>query len=201
MMHALPGMGADRRMFPAPWSGLPEWQAHDWVRHSGEASLAELAQSMCEARNIRDGDVLVGASLGGMVACEITRLRRIPVIYLVGSAVSREEISPLMTWLHPLARIAPMDWVRVSAGKIPAELPQMFSGIEASFVRAMCAAVFAWEGLGASDTRVVRLHGRHDVVIPPPANADLLLDGGHLISMSHAHECAEFIRDREADRA
>ena len=93
MIHAIPGMGADRRMFPAPWSSLPDFLAHDWVRYSDERSLAEVAQSMCEARAIQDGDVIVGSSLGGMVACEMTKIRSIPALYLIGSAVRKEEVS------------------------------------------------------------------------------------------------------------
>jgi len=194
MIHALPGMGADRRMYPAPWSTLPEFMAHDWVRHSGEKSLAEVARSMCEASGIRDGDILVGSSLGGMVACEMTKIRRIPALYLIGSATRKEEVNAILAAIHPLARAAPIDWLQLSARKIPGEFAQMFSGIEASFVRAMCSAIFRWDGLGVSGTKVYRIHGKHDLVIPPPPGVDLLLDGGHLISISHAHDCVEFIR-------
>jgi hypothetical protein len=197
-LHALPGMGADRRMYPEPWPGVPRFKAHDWVRHAGEKSLPEAAASMAEACGIQDGDVLVGASLGGMVACEITKIRKIPVMYLIGSAVRKEEISGLLAALHPVAQIAPIDWLRFSAGKVPLELAQMFSGIEASFIRAMCAAIFQWEGLGETDTQVIRLHGSHDLVIPPPAKADFLVKGGHLISITHARECAEFLAEHSA---
>src|ERR1700746_3828458 len=93
MIHALPGMGADRRMYPKPWPTLPGFAAHDWPRHVGERSLAEVARSVCEAAKIQDGDILVGSSLGGMVACEITKIRQIPVLYLVGSAMRKEEVS------------------------------------------------------------------------------------------------------------
>ena len=148
---------------------------------------------MCDSYDITDGDVLIGASLGGMVACEITRIRKISCLYLIGSAVSKEEISTLLAALHPLAQIAPLDWLRISAGRIPMETAQMFASAEPSFVRAMCAAIFKWEGLGTSTTKVIRLHGRHDLVIPPPKSVDLLVDGGHLISMTHAAECSEFI--------
>ena len=198
MIHALPGMGADRRMYPAPWSDLPGFVAHDWVRHSGEKSLAEVARAMCTARNIRDGDVLVGSSLGGMVACEITKLRSIPALYLIGSATSKEDIGGLLAALHPLARVAPLDLVRLAAGKIPIELVQMFTAVEGSFVRAMCAAIFEWDGLGASPTRVYRIHGKHDLVIPPRGRVDLLLDGGHLLALTHAPQCVDFIRARLA---
>lgn len=193
MIHALPGMGADKRMYPVPWSSLPDFVAHDWVRYSGEQSLREMALSMCDSCQIQDGDVIIGASLGGMVACEITKIRKISCVYLIGSAVSKEEISSLLTVLHPLAKFAPIDWLKIVAGRIPTELAQMFTGAEASFIRAMCAAIFEWEGLGLTSTPIVRLHGRHDLVIPPPASADLLIEGGHLISITHAQECVEFI--------
>lgn len=196
VIHALPGMGADRRMFPPTWSGLPDLVAHDWLRHSGETSLAEVARSSSEAWGIRDGDTLVGCSLGGMVACEIARIREIRALYLVGSATRKEEVSGLLAALHPLVRIAPIDWIVASAGKIPAELTQMFSRSDPAFLRAMAAAVFQWEGMGAVPTRIFRIHGKRDRVIPPPKEADLFLDGGHLISMTHATECVEFVRVR-----
>ncbi len=191
-------MGADHRMYPGPWSLVPGFTAHDWVRHAGEQSIPEVARSMCAACDIRDGDVLIGASLGGMVACEITKLRRIPSLYLVGSAVRKEEVRTLLAALHPLARVAPIDWIRFSAGRMPGEFAQMFAGIDAALVRAMCEAIFAWEGLGATTTRVLRIHGRRDPVIPPPEKVDLLLDGGHLVSMTHAAECVAFVKATQA---
>jgi len=196
MIHALPGMGADKRMFPSPWPELTGFVAHDWIRHSGEKTLADVARSMCAACDIRDGDTLVGASLGGMVACEITKIRKIQTLHLVGSATHKEEVSAILSALHPLAQVAPIDWLRLLAGKIPLEAAQMFGSVEASFVRAMCEAIFQWEGLVATETetRVFRIHGANDHVIPPPARADLLLDGGHLISMTHAPQCVEFIK-------
>ena len=199
MIHALPGMGADKRMFPAPWPELPGFAAHDWIRHSGERTLAEVARSTCMACDIRDGDTIIGASLGGMVACEITKIRKIPTLYLLGSAARKEEVSAVLAALHPMARVAPIDWLRYVAGKIPREATQMFSGAEASFVRAMCKAIFQWEGLIATptQTKVFRIHGKHDHIIPPPPHADLLLDGGHLISMTHASQCIEFISANE----
>jgi pimeloyl-ACP methyl ester carboxylesterase len=194
MIHALPGMGADKRMFPGPWGALPGLVAHDWPRHQGERTLAEVARVIAEAYAVKDGDTIIGASLGGMVACEIAKIRNLQGLFLVGSATNKSEVSRLLAFLHPLASVAPIDWLRYSAGKIPLELAQMFSGVETSFVRSMCAAVFQWSGLGSVPVRCMRIHGRHDLIIPPPAQADLLLDGGHLISVTHPKECVEFIR-------
>lgn len=193
MIHALPGTGADHRMYPEPWSTLPDFKAHDWVHSAELRSVRELAEATVAAQGIADGDVLIGSSLGGMVACEITRLRKIPQLFLIGSAVRKEEMNTLWAVLHPLVQVVPMDWLRFSAGKLPGELAAMFAAADPAFVRAMCLAIFEWEGLGVTATQVFRVHGRRDWVIPPPPQVDLLLDGGHLIAMTHATECMAFV--------
>lgn len=194
MLHALPGMGANARMYPSPWDSLPGFAAHDWPKHCGEQTLAEIAQSVSETHKIKDGDSIIGSSLGGMVACEVTKIRKIDTLILVGSAVSREEVNRLLAFLHPLVNVAPIDWLQFSVGKAPVELAQMLTGVEASFIRAMCAAVFQWSGLGATSVRTLRIHRRNDLVIPPPAKPDLMLEAGHLIALTHPKECVEFIK-------
>jgi pimeloyl-ACP methyl ester carboxylesterase len=194
MIHALPGMGADRRMFPKPWDSLPGFVAHDWPEYSGERTIAETAEKVAKQWLIGDGDMVVGTSLGGIVACEIARIRKLRALVLIGSAVDKDEVNPLLALLHPLAGIAPLEWLKFSAGKIPAELPRMFAGVDAEFMRSMCAAIFRWDGLGTTKVACHRVHGSRDRVIPPPPHVDFLLDGGHLISMTHAEECVKFVR-------
>jgi pimeloyl-ACP methyl ester carboxylesterase len=193
MIHALPGMGADRRMFPAPWTDLPDFTAHDWRHAKRTHVLSELAAAVATDWQIQDGDILVGCSLGGMVACEITRLRRIPRLFLVGSAIRREEVSAWLAALHPLVDFAPIDWMRFSASKVSGELASMFADSEPEFIRTMCKAILEWDGQRNTNTKVFRIHGRHDLVIPPPHHVDLLLEGGHLIAMTHATECSAFV--------
>ena len=194
MIHALPGMGANRLMFPSPWDELPDMVVHEWSEFPNHVSLPELAQTICERQGVRDGDVVIGASLGGMVACEIAKRRQLRALFLVGSAVRKEEINPLLAFLHPLAQVAPIDLVRLSSASIPTDLTQMLKDADSKFIRAMCRAIFEWEGLGDHPVPCYRLHGRLDLVIPPPKKVDLLLVGGHLISVTHATQCVEFIR-------
>jgi len=195
-LHALPGMGANTRMYPTPWETLPGIRLHDWPKYQGETSLPAVAARVCEVCGIEDGDSIVGSSLGGMVACEIAKLRRLERLFLIGSAVSPAEISELLRFLRPLSAVVPIDTLRRTVSSVPLELAQMFQQADAAFIRAMCKAVFAWEGLGRQPVRVFRLHGSSDLIIPPPHQADLLLSGGHLISMTHAVECVAFVRER-----
>ncbi|MES1196159.1 MAG: alpha/beta hydrolase [Steroidobacter sp.] len=193
MIHAIPGMGGDHRMYQGAWLTLPNFIAHDWPAYRGEKTLAAVADSMCEARDIRDGDILVGSSLGGMVACEITKLRNISRLFLAGSAIERNEVSHLLSVLHPLMQFVPIESMKLAAARIHSDIFQMLAGSDASFIRAMCDAIFEWQGLGTTLTPVYRIHGVHDWVIPLPEKAGLVLDGGHLIAMTHAKECVEYV--------
>ncbi len=197
MIFLLPGMGADHRMYAAPaWQELPEVRALDWPAHRGEATIAALADRVIAEAGITDGDTVIGSSLGGIVACEIANQLRLHALVLVGSAQSPAEISALLALLHPLAAVAPIEFIRAAAGKLPGELCGMFADSEASFIRTMCDAIFTWPGLDTTRIRPLRLHGRYDRVIPPPKDADLLLDAGHLVAMTHAAACVAFLQSR-----
>lgn len=192
-LHALPGLGADRRLFPAPWNELPGFHAHDWTPHVHARSIPELAKSVCAHANVRDGDILIGASLGGMVACEIASLRRIRAIFLLGSALHPSEIRRPVAEIHPLIEIVPLSLAGRAAGWSRRPLLQMFADSNPDFIRHMCRAIFRWRGAAADRTPIHRIHGRGDLLIAPPAQPALLLDGRHALSLSHAEACVRFI--------
>lgn len=193
-LHGLSGTGAGAGLYPQPWSTLPGFVAHDWPPYRGERSIADVASSCIEAWDIRDGDILIGTSLGGMVACEIAKRRRIARLYLVASALSPGEMSRVAALLHPLAQILPMASLWWAAGKVPGEVTRMFKESDPRFVRAMCRAIFTWPGWTGGEPRPIRLHGRRDRLIPAPATADCFLDAGHLIVFTRPKECVAFVR-------
>lgn len=198
MLFLLPGMGADHRMYAAPaWHTLPEVHFLDWPEYRGEQAITAIADRVIAEVGINDGDTVIGSSLGGIVGCEIANRIRLHSLVLIGSAQSSAEISALLAALHPLAALAPLEFIRLSAGKLPGELCGMFADSQAGFIRAMCRAIFTWPGLDLTRIRPLRLHGRHDRVIPPPAKTDLLLDAGHLLAMTHASECVECLLARQ----
>ncbi len=196
MIFVLPGMGADRSMYSAPsWQGLPGACFLDWPEHRGEKSIGAIADRLIEENAIIEGSAMIGTSLGGVVAGEIANRVHLRGLALVSSAVHPREISGLLSVLHPLAQLAPIDFIQAAAGKVPHELAGMFARSQASFVRAACGAIFEWRGLDGSRIRPLRIHGSHDRVVPPPADANLMLDGGHLIAMSHADACVRFLTE------
>ena len=99
MIHGFPGMGADSRMYPSPWNTLPDYIVHDWPCYERELSIADVARRMVDKYSIRDGDALVGTSLGGIVACEVAKLRKIETLFLIGSAKSKDDVNSFLSIL------------------------------------------------------------------------------------------------------
>lgn len=193
MNHFYPGMGATGAMYSGRWRDVDNSEFHDWPKYTGESSISELACKLIEVHRIQKGDTVVGTSLGGIVACEIANQIELKRLILIGSAVSKKEISGLLRLLHPLVDLAPLEFIRFSAGSLPSDLSAMFSESEPEFIRRMCKAVFQWEGLKA-DVELLRIHGKHDKVIPLPVGTPDPIEGGHLIVMTHAEECVSRMR-------
>ncbi|HUG12553.1 MAG TPA: hypothetical protein VMM36_16165 [Opitutaceae bacterium] len=194
MIFALPGMGADRRVFPGAWQELADVRFVEWTPYVSARTIPDLAGAIADCEGIKDGDSIIGTSLGGMVACEIAKLRRIERLVLVASAVSPDEISGLLSILRPLAPYAPVKLVKAISANVPGDLARMIGDADEGFVCAMCGAILDWGGLESVRSGLIRIHGERDLVILPPRKADLLLAGGHLIAMTHADECVAFLK-------
>lgn len=194
MIYLLPGMGADRRMYPPPWSSLPDCTFIDWPEYFAEQTLSEVAAKIISCYPIDRDSWLVGSSLGGMVACEITKQVQVRGLFLIGSARSAGEINALLRLLSPLIDLAPLAFVQQLAGNAPTDLMQMFKDSDPAFIRAMCHAIIRWDGLPHTATPLHRIHGRNDLVIPLPEKIDRVLDGGHLIAMTHAADCVDYVQ-------
>ncbi|WP_309399333.1 alpha/beta fold hydrolase [Cerasicoccus maritimus] len=192
-LHVYPGMGATAAMYDASaWQSLASASFHDWPEWRGEATLPDWAKRLIAEHNIAAGDIVCGSSLGGMIAAEIANQINVGGLVLLGSAQHPSEVNRLLSRIHPLIDLAPLAFVQMSAGKIPMELSTMFAQSDAAFIRAMCRAIFQWQGLQAQP-RMLRIHGKKDRVIPPPDQVDAWLPCGHLVAMDEPEACSHAI--------
>jgi pimeloyl-ACP methyl ester carboxylesterase len=189
----LPGMGATSDMYRGAWRELDGARFLDWPVQRGERTLRELAERLVEEQGLAGTDVVIGSSLGGMVALEIAALVGARAVGLVGSARSASEVQPLLRLLAPLSSIAPVGLARVLAGKSGADAQALCGAADPVFVRAMCRAIADWSGV-EYDGLVVRVHGARDHVIPCPKDAVAVAGAGHLVGWTHAADCVEALR-------
>lgn len=193
MNHFYPGMGATASMYSDQWRQELDGQFHEWPKWGGERSLSTFATRLIQTHRIEPGDTVIGTSLGGMLACEIANQIDLQRIVLIGSAQKKDEINAVLSILHPLVDLAPVAFIQMSSGKLPSDLSHMFSESNPAFIRHMSKAIFSWGGL-ASHVEVLRIHGSKDLVIPCPQKLDHVIDGGHLIVMTHPSECIQCIK-------
>jgi len=193
--YFLPGMGATEAMYEGSWSEVEGAIFINWPKYEGEVSLEQVAEKLIQEYGISGEDELIGTSLGGMIACEIARLVSAKRVILVGSASAPSEVRTVLKYLSSLANITPIEMVQLLCGKYDAKLLKMFKETDAKFIRMTSKAIFKWSGLDTDQIEAVRIHGKKDKVIVPEGKTDLLIDGGHLIVMTHADECVEYLRE------
>lgn len=191
----LPGTGADERLFPADWDRLPgEVVRVNWRDCAGATSIREAAAALIARYGIRESDTLVGVSLGGMVAGEIATLTPVRGLVLIGSATHPRGVAAPLRLIHPLIRVVPLRLCQRIVARSPFLSHRMFAATDAAFIRTMIGAIFRWEGLPEKPSlRPLRIHGRRDIVIPPPADADHLLPGGHMFMMDAPGACVDIL--------
>jgi pimeloyl-ACP methyl ester carboxylesterase len=186
-------MGADRNMYSGPWCSLSNAIFLDWPAYRGEKSISAMAQRIVLEQRISPGSILIGSSLGGIIACEIANQLNLGGLILIGSAKQRGEVNALLKALHPLIDLTPIKFLQCTTGKLPSELVQMFAKSDHEFIRAMCKAVFSWDGLKSTQITLIRIHGTKDHVIPLPSGIHYALDGGHLLAITNAAECVKIV--------
>lgn len=175
-------------MYSSEWKRLNGYKFLDWPNQSAANSIADLAQEMIVIHRIDKRDSVLGSSLGGMVACEISNIIDLDKVVLLGSAKDNSEISDFLQILSPIIDYTPIEFIQRLSGKLSSDLTEMFSVSNAQFIRNMCKAIFTWKGF-LDRCRLFRIHGVKDLVIPCPYDVDVKLDGGHLIAITHDTEC------------
>ena len=92
-LYCLPGLGFDHRIFTNLNWGTLTPSYIDWIEPKQNESFSNYAARMAEAIPADAQDVIiVGHSLGGMLAQEIAKQQPIKMIVLISSVRSRNEI-------------------------------------------------------------------------------------------------------------
>ncbi len=167
-----------------------------WPQYRGETSYREVAQRFIDDYDIRDGDVVGGASLGGMIALEIAKIVRVRAVVLLGSCTDACMVRRPLVALSPLAGFMPVRLLQSIIGLLPHPLCRMFAECEPEFMRAMALHIKHWSGAERVSSPVFQLHGKRDLMIRCPAECDVILPrAGHVPTMTHTRECVEFVQD------
>lgn len=188
-------MGANHLMYDALRAELTfDINFIDWPKYVKDKTYSEIAKRVIEENSIKDGDIVGGSSLGGMVAIEIARQKELKAVILIGSASRPAEIQGVLSLLAPVAAITPISFIQLLIGKHENIIAKMFAETDSEFIRAMCLYLPKWSGVNAPSAPVFRIHGQKDNLIPcPKEECEIISNAGHLIAITHAKECGDFL--------
>jgi pimeloyl-ACP methyl ester carboxylesterase len=169
MTYLIPGTGGTSELFSDYRFPFP-FRALDFPRPEAmEMSIKDYAGQFIEHHGIVPGDTLVGMSLGGMLACEISKAIEIRQLVLISSGTRREHINPLLRrlgFLGPLMPFALMQKLPTPpASRFRRRLIAMFRKVDPAFLNWACSVAPQWEGM-ESHPNLTQIHGDWDPVFP-----------------------------------
>jgi pimeloyl-ACP methyl ester carboxylesterase len=205
--YFISGMGADRRIFK--YIRLPmevEAVFLDWIPFKNGEGLSEYAERLSGNIDHSRPFVLVGLSLGGMLAVEIAR-RSAPVCTIIlGSVPVSDQLPRYFRLAHRLrlldiltpsffmsAAVAKRLFTRESRDD-KALIRDMIRDCDPEFIRWAMRAVLRWNNRIVPKP-LLHLHGSRDEVFPiwltRPTHS--IPGAGHLLVMTHAREVNDLL--------
>ena len=193
---ALPGMGATAEMHSRVGSLIPNFKSVEWPNIDGCNDFSDLAVRCIEIYGINKSHVLVGSSMGGMVAGEIARILGNQHLVLIGSCLNSKSIGfgGLAKFSSHIMSDGLIKLIG-SKGSI-SMLSRMIKQVDPQFIRWSLQKIGGWKGVNVSELKDVHsIHGMIDPIIPITRVSpdEIIPTGGHFIAISHPKTVAKFI--------
>jgi len=207
-IYLIPGLGADHRLFhKLIWKPGQTVSALDWIEPIEAESIQAYALRMCGQIDSNKPFILLGVSLGGIVAIEMAKIIHPEKIILVSSIKNRREkpfyyalgkylnitVWPSIhhTWLFAIM-------VRVFFGKMNKEefllFRDMISHASHDFLVWSQKAIATWDNMEPFPN-LYHIHGTADRAFPPLfiKNYVPVLGGNHYMIVNNAAQISTWL--------
>jgi pimeloyl-ACP methyl ester carboxylesterase len=197
-VYFLSGIGADHRLFvhlTLPPGFVAEYL--NWIPHKDKETLQSYAARMAEGIDAKEPFVIIGMSLGGIIAVEIAKLTSPACTIIISSVPTDTQLPPfyrIATKMH-LHRLIPATIYKLGTavknfltmkGKENRMLMRsiIWSGDD-RFIRWGLDAVLKWKN-NTVPQRFYHIHGSRDLVFPfTYTSPHYVLKGGHMLVMKN----------------
>ena len=207
--YFISGMAADDRVFK--YIHLPESyeMVHlHWFAPLKNESLAAYAYRMSEKIDVSEPFVLIGLSMGGMIAAEISRIKKPLQTILISTIPSGRELPIYFKWAGKwnLPSIVPVPLVKAAAkGKRlftkersadKMMLKQIIDESDDQFIKWAMTAISRWESQDPPEN-YIHIHGDQDPVLPIRYTrpTHIIKGAGHLLVMTHGRQVSRILTE------
>lgn len=207
--YFISGMAADGRVFK--YIHLPEGyeMVHlNWFPPLKGEKLASYANRMAERIDASEPFVLIGLSMGGMIAAEICRIIKPVQTILISSIPSGNGLPLYFKWAGQwnLPSIIPVPLVKAAAkGKRlftkersadKMMLKQIIEESDDRFIKWAMTAISRWERQDPPEN-YIHIHGDRDPVLPIRFThpTHIVKGAGHLLVMTHGRQVNKILTE------
>lgn len=203
-IYFIPGLGADRRMYYHQLRLFPQAVVLEHLPAVKGETLALYARRVAALIDTSAPFALVGTSLGGMIAMEISRILKPEKVILIASVKNRSELPGFIKSMKYL------NLHRLFSGKAYQRLNQlaaqrldsrndseaaglikaMMLDMQPDFIEWAINAVINWQPPAEYRSDVVHIHGDNDLLFPlrKIKNAIVIEKGTHIMNMTLSEE-------------
>ncbi|HTD98912.1 MAG TPA: alpha/beta hydrolase [Mucilaginibacter sp.] len=205
----IPGLGADTRIYKDIDLQGNEAVNVNWIEPDKSDTLPSYAQKLIDKYHITPHSIVIGNSLGGMIAIEIANKIDLDKVILISSIKTADE-APLNFKLFkylPLYKIVPARLItsmgfiiRFAFGKMSKNHQDMFVSMlrntSAKFVKWAIGAILHWDNQ-TIPKNVYHITGDKDKVFPYKRikGATIIKGGTHIMIFNRAKEINSWLKE------
>jgi len=201
-------MGADERIFKNLDMRNYELVPVPWLPFRDDDDIRSYARRLSEQIH-GENPIILGLSLGGMLAVEIGKVRATEKIFLVSSAKTSSELpvfskipkAEMLIDLIPRFLFTKSSYIgsRLAGAKNADDwsiISEMREDVPAGFMKRALKIVVAWNN-NVHPRNVIHIHGTKDMIIPSSnVRPDHWIKGGtHIMIYNRAQEVSKIISD------
>ena len=205
-IYGFSGFGADERIFRKLDLKEHELVFVDWIEPQAKESLQHYALRMAKAIDTTNDFAILGISFGGMIATEIAKASKPKHTILLSTVMVKVEKPALykMAEMLSLQHLIPYRFLkkyhridRYFFGLQHRSDIQLFKRVlldtDLELLKWGMKAILTWKN--TERIHCLRIHGTKDRVIPinKHLKADVVLNGGHLLPLTHPKEIEQAI--------
>ncbi|MGV3636545.1 MAG: alpha/beta fold hydrolase [Flavobacteriales bacterium] len=208
-LYLLPGLGADKRLFGK--LDLEDDAVHylEWPSMPFGSTLSDYARALAPAIDAAKPHVLIGVSMGGMVAQELAAITHPVKVIIVSSWKGPHEMPRslrLLRGTHPERLLTPTVLKRTLAlarWQMGVERPDevtLFNELvmvhSVDQLKAQINACITWNGPPEPVKDLVHIHGDHDRLMPIAQvhGVQRIPGGSHFMVYSQPKEVGESVK-------
>jgi pimeloyl-ACP methyl ester carboxylesterase len=203
-IYLIPGLGADGRMYAPQLKVLPNAEVLEHMKPLKGETLIDYAKRLSAKVDTSHPFILVGTSLGGIIAIEMAKFIDPAKVILISSVKHRGELPAWMRAmrylrLHRIVTGKVFVWFSSSTIKklvtrressVTSLLIDMHRDANPDFVVWAINEVINWNGAKDYDLNTIHLHGTRDILFPHRniENATFITGGSHVMVLTQSQD-------------